>query len=105
MEAEILSEIKEAEKKADETIERAKRGKESLVHEAKINASKLLAAGEVEIRKLQEKKIADFKEKAGLLREEKLAEGSAAAKQIKAKAEKSTAKAVEFILKKFEEMI
>ena len=105
MEAEILGEIKDAERKADETIERAKRESESIVQEAIRNSSKLLAAKEDELRKLQEKKIVDFREKTKLIKEEKVGEGKAQAKQLKAKAEKNAAMAVEIVLKKFEEMI
>jgi len=105
MEAEILSEIRNSERKADEILENAKRQKEAILQEAVANSSKLLAANTDELRKLQEKKIMDFREKARLLKEEKLAEGRNAAKQIAAKAEKNIAKAVEFALKRFEEMI
>ena len=105
MEAEILIEIRDSEKKAEELIERAKREKDSILQEAAKASSKLLAAKEEEIRKLQEKKIMEFREKARLLKEDKLADGRNSAKQLKAKAEKNIAKAVDFILKKFEEMI
>ena len=47
----------------------------------------------------------DFREKAKLLKEDKLAEGKIPVKQLKTKAEKNIAKAVELVLKKFEEMI
>ena len=105
MEAEILTEIIESEKRADETIEGAKREKESIIQEALADSSKLLAAKEEEIRKLQEKKIADFRDKAKLIREEKMAESRNAIKQIKAKADKNAAKSVDFIIKKLEERI
>ena len=105
MEAEILGEIKDTERKADETIERAKRESESIVQEAIRNSSRLLAAKEDELRKLQEKKIIDFREKSRIAKEEKIGEGRAQARQLKAKAEKNVAKAVELVLKKFEEMI
>jgi len=105
MEAEILGEIKDTERKADETIERAKRECESIVQEAAKNSSKMLAAKEDELRKLQERKIMDFREKAKLMKEEKIAEGKIQAKQLKAKAEKNAAKAVELVLNRFEEMI
>lgn len=104
-EAEILIEIKEAEKKADEVIERANREKESMLHQAAINSTKMLAAKEQEIRKLQEKKIMEFRDKARLIKAEKIADGKSMAKQLKAKAEKNISKAVEFVLKKFEDMI
>ena len=47
----------------------------------------------------------DFREKAKLIGEEKSAEGKMAAKQLKAKSEKNIGKAVDSILKKFEEMV
>jgi len=105
MEAEILTEIKDAEKRADETIERAKSEKERILQEATRNSSKLLGEKEIEIKKLQEKKVIDFREKARLIKEEKLAEGKTLTKQLKTKAEKNIAKAVDAVLKKFEEMI
>ena len=57
MEAEILLEIKDTEKKADETIEKAKREAESIVQEAIRNSSRLLAAKQDELRKIQEKRL------------------------------------------------
>lgn len=105
MEVEILSEIRNSEKKAEETVENAKREKELIIREAMKNSSKLLSDNEAEIRKLHEKKISDFKEKAKLIREEKLAEGKTAINQSKAKADKNIAKAVEFVIKKFEEAV
>lgn len=105
MEAEILTEIRDSERMADEILERAKREKESIVQDAVRNSAKLLSVKEEEIRKVQEKKIIDFREKAKLIREEKLAEGKAAVKQLKAKAEKNIQKAAELVIKKFEEMV
>mgnify|MGYP001560875542 CR=1 FL=1 len=99
MEAEILSEIRESEKKADEIIERAKREKEVIIQEAIRNSTKLFAAKEEEIRKAQEKKIMDFREKAKLIKEEKIADGKATVKQARAKAEKNIAKAAELVMK------
>lgn len=105
MEADILSEIRDSEKKADEIIEMAKREKEAILHQARVNSSKFLASKEEEIKKLQEKKLMEFREKAKLIREEKLAEGKSIAKQLKAKSEKNIPKAVELVIKKFEETI
>ena len=105
MEAEILSEIRESEKRADEIIERAKKEKETIIQEAIRNSTKLFAAKEEEIRKAQEKKIMDFREKAKLIKEEKIADGKATVKQARAKAEKNIAKAAELVMKKFEESI
>ena len=105
MESEILSEIRDSEKRADEIMERAKREKDAIVQDAIRNSLRLLSEKEQEARKAQEKKIADFREKARLIREEKLAEGKTAARQLKTKAEKNIAKAVEIVIKKFEEMV
>jgi len=105
MEAEILSEIKEAEKKADEIIEMAKKESESILHNAAVNSSKLLTERQEEIKKSKEKKIMDFRDKAKLIKEEKLAEGKVMVKQIKSKAEKNISKAIDFVLQKFEETI
>ncbi len=104
-EAEMLSEIRDAEKKSDEIIDRAGREKESILHQASFNSSKMLIAKEDELRKLREKKLMEFQVKARLIKDEKIAEGKAAVKQLKAKAEKNIPKAVEFTLKKFEEMV
>ena len=105
MEAEILGEIKEAEQMADEIIERAKREKESIISKAIADSAKLIADKKEEIRKSQEKKLMEFREKAKLIKEEKLGESKIAVKQLKAKAEKNIPKAVDFVMKKFEEMI
>lgn len=101
----ILAEIKESEKKADEILERAKNEKDRIVHEARSNASKFLALKDEEIKKSREKKISEYRDRAKLLEEERLAEGRLSAKQIKSKSEKNTQKAVDFVLKKFEEMV
>ena len=105
MEAEILSEIRDSERKADESIERARREKEEIVRQAIVNSSKLLAEKKEEMRKLQEKKIMEFRDKARLIKEEKIAEGKTVAKQLKAKSEKNIEKAIDFIMKQFEEVI
>ena len=105
MEFEILSEIRESEKRADEILEKAKREKDSIIQESIRNSSRLLSEKEAEVRKSQEKRIMDFREKARLIREEKLAEGKLAVKQLRAKAEKHIAKAAELVAKKFEEAI
>ena len=104
-EIEILGEIRESEKRADEILEMAKKEKESIIQDSIKNSSKLLSEKEEEIRKAREKKIMDFREKAKLIREEKLAEGKAAAKLMKAKADKNIGKAAELVVKKFEEGI
>ena len=105
MEFEILSEIRESEKRADEILEKAKREKDSIIQESIRNSSRLLSEKEAEVRKSQEKRIMDFREKARLIREEKLAEGKLAVRQLRAKAEKHIAKAAELVAKKFEEAI
>ena len=105
IESSILTEIKEFEKKADEILERANKQKDSIIYDSVVNSSKLLSAKEGEIKKLQEKKTMEFKDKSKLIIDEKITEGKITAKQIKTKSEKNIPKAVEFVMKKFEEMM
>ena len=100
----ILAEIRESEKKADEILEKARREKDSIIQQAARDSSKLISSKEDEIKKNQEAKLADFREKSKLIAEEKMAEGKISAKQVKSRSEKNAAKAVEFVMKKFEEM-
>lgn len=104
-ETEILSEIKESEKQSEEIIEKAKREQERILSDARKNSSKLLAAKKQEIIEAQEKKIMDFRNKAGSLRGEKVKEGKKTANQAKVKAEKNISKAIDFVMEKFEETI
>ena len=104
-EAEILSEIRDAEKKSGEAIEKARIESESILREASKNSSSLLGRIQEDIIKSKEKRIADFREKLRLIREEKLNEASESIMDIKSKAEKNIPKAIEHILEKFEEGI
>ena len=104
-EVSVLSEIKESEKKAKEILEKAKSEQDSIIQQARLDASRLLLQKTEEIKKLQEKKIMEFRDKVNLLSEEKIIEGRALAKQLKSKAEKGRGKAVELVMKKFEEMV
>ena len=105
MESEILSEIKEAEKIADEIMERAERESESLIVQANVSSANLIAEKEHELKKLQEKKIMSARDRAKILKDEKLAEGRDVVKDIRTKVEKNIQKAADFIIKKFEEML
>ena len=104
-EASILMEIREAEKKAEEIIEKTGLQKASIVQEAGKEAARLVSSKLEEIRKGQEKKITDFREKSRLLGEERISEGKIQAKLTKSKSDKNMQKAVDFVLKKFGEMI
>ena len=101
----VLAEIRESEKKSDEILEKAGSERESIIHQARLDASKLISGKTEELKKAQEKKIMEFRDKVKLLNEEKISEGKMMARQLKAKADKNSAKAVELVLKKFEEMI
>lgn len=104
-EVEILLEIRNSESKADDIIEKAKLEKESTIKEAAVNASRLMALKEEDAKKLHDKKVMESRDKIRLLREEKLAEGKNVVKLVKAKAEKNIAKAVDFVMSKFEEVM
>lgn len=105
MEAEILLEIKNSEKKAEEIIEKANMEKKKILEKTKINSSKLLDEKKDEIRLSQEKKIVSFREKIKSVKNEKLKDGKKVLRTIKTKAEKNITDAVELIIKKFEELI
>lgn len=98
----VLGEIRESEKKAEEILEKAKSEQDSIIRQAGLDASKLLAQKTEEIKKYQEKKIMEFRDRVKLLSEEKIAEGSALAKQLRSKADKNGGKAVELVMKTFE---
>ncbi len=55
-EAEILNEIRNSEKKADEIVEKANKEKEAILQEAVKSSSGLLETKKEEIKKSQEKK-------------------------------------------------
>ncbi len=101
----VLTEIKESEEKADAILEKAKSERDLIIQQAKLDASKLIAEKAADIKKAQEKKLMDFKDRVKLLSEEKIIEGKTLAKQLKSKADKNSSKAIELVLKKFEEMI
>ena len=103
--AEILLEIKNSEKKADDTLNDARKQRDSIIQEAVDASSKLIESKRSELSKQSEKKISDFKEKSHLLREEKLNEGKGIVKQVRSKSDKNVPKAVDHIIAKFEEMI
>ena len=105
MEAEILVEIKEAEKKAEEMLHSAEQKKHAITSEAVANASKLVAKEEERLGMTHDEKIVAFRDIAKHLKEEKLAEGKTAAKQLKAKSGKNIRNAVDFVMKKVDEMV
>ena len=101
----ILNEIKEAEKKAEAMLEKAREEKENIIHDAVVEASKSFSKKSEEIKSNSEKKISESREKAKQIREEKIEEGKKLAKQISSKSSKKADEAADFIIKKFEEMI
>ena len=105
MEAEIFTEIKEAEKKADEIIEEANLDSERIVQEARNKASKMLAQELERIDKEKSDKIMEFKGKVHVLRETKISEGKESLKILKQNAQKNRDAAVELVIKKFYDII
>lgn len=104
-ETEILSEIRDSEKKVGDIIEKAKIEKQEIIDKAVRDSLKLLAAKKEEIRKSQEEKLIDFINQASSRKAKKLGEGKKLATQIKAEAEKNVNNSIDFVMKKFEEMI
>ena len=105
LEVNILAEIRSAEKKADELLQRAKAERDSILHEASSSASGFVSRRMEEIKNGHDRKISDYREKAKLIKEEKLAEGKDAIKAMKSKSDRNLQKAVEFVVKRFEEMV
>jgi vacuolar-type H+-ATPase subunit H len=105
VEANILKEVMACEKKAEIIITGAEKQKESILHEARINASRLLLQKEEDIRKSKEKRIADARSKSKKLHEEKLNEGALLADKIRSKASKNMKKSIGHVMKKFEDYI
>lgn len=101
-EAEILSQIRNSEKKAEEIIESGIRQKEVILQDAVRSSSELLNGKKEELAKLEEKKIINFRNKAESAKEEKLKEGRETVAQMKKKAAKNLNKAVEYVMKEFE---
>jgi vacuolar-type H+-ATPase subunit H len=104
-ETDILSEIRNSEAQSEEIIEKAEKKKGVIVQDAVKNSSELLSKTKEDLVKLWENKVLSARDKAKLIKEDKLKEGKKAADQLKKKGEKNVSKAVEFIIEKFEEMI
>ena len=101
----IFSQIKEFEKKAEEIAEKANREKELILQKARLKASDLLEEKEELIEKNKEKKVNSYMEKLKESREKKISEGKEKVDQLKKESSKKIAKAVDFVLEKFEEMM
>ena len=101
-ETEILKEIRDSEKRAEDMLEKAKVESDAILDDAQKNSSELLSKKKGEIRKLQEKKLSGSRAKAESLKKEKLEEGKKAVKQLRTKAGKNVGKAVDFVMENFE---
>ncbi|MDP6648351.1 MAG: V-type ATPase subunit subunit G family protein [Candidatus Woesearchaeota archaeon] len=104
-ETEILTEIRGSEKRAEQIIEKANGEKKAILDDAIMNSSELLNKTKEEIRKLQEQRTINARDKAKSIKEEKLKQGKKTADQLRKKVEKNINKAVDFVMEKFEEMI
>ena len=104
-ESKILKEIRISEKESEEIIGGAVKEQERIIDSAKKISSRMLEDKKEEVRREQEKNLADLKEKTDSIRKEKIEDGKKAAKQMKVKAEKNINKAVDFVMNKFGEMI
>ncbi len=105
MEAEIFVEIKKAEEKAEEMLQKASAESERIIRESNGRASALLMKGMESIEKEKAEKIQQFRDKIHILRETKISEGSETVKKMRQKAQKNRDAAVRFIIEKFHEMV
>ena len=101
----IISEVKDAEKKADVLIERAKKEADELVQSAKHEASTVIRKEEDLFAKEQEKKLSELKDTLAASKVEEAQETAKEISEIKAKAKKNQAKAIAHIIKAFEDKI
>jgi len=105
MEGNIFLEIKEFEKRADEAVEKANKEKEGILQGARLKASRLIREAEEQAEREKGKKVASFADKLKQANEVKIAEERLRVGQMKKNASKKMGEAVEFVLKKFEEMM
>ncbi len=101
-EAEILKEIRTSEDESEDMLKKAEAEKQRIIEKAKKDSLKAISDKKGGIIKEQEEKLAALRERAASLRNEKLQESSKSVKQLKAKSEKNTSKAVDFVMEKFE---
>jgi|ETNmetMinimDraft_11_1059920.scaffolds.fasta_scaffold234760_1 ATP synthase H subunit len=101
--AEIFKEIKEVEKKVEGIIENAKEQSEKVILEARKNSNDLLSKKQKEADKKKESMIDEAKGKIKVESDIKVEEGKKGIEKEKKKISKNVDKAVNFILKKFEE--
>ena len=105
MEAEIFSEIKQAEKESEETIESAGLERDKIIQNAKNRASNMLSSNIREIDEESSKKIQQFKNNVHVFRETRLSEGKESLKKLKQKTQKNIPSAQKLIVQKFYDMI
>ncbi len=102
-EAEILNEIRESEKKADEIMDRAIKEKESILQESIKRASAFLIEKQTEIDLLKDRKIAEFKENSKFILQKKIEDARIIVAKLKSDSEKEISNGTFLIIKKFEE--
>ena len=104
-EAEILKEIRTSEEESEGMLKKAEAEKQKIIEKAKKDSLKAISDSKGRIMREQEEKLVALREKASSLRNENLQESQSSIAQLKAKAEKNISKAVDFVIKKFEEMV
>jgi vacuolar-type H+-ATPase subunit H len=104
-EVEILKEIKESERLADDLIEKANKESQKIVEDARKSSAERFNQKTEEISKAKGDKIAALRVRASSLKNEKINLGKKVEEQLLAKSSKNIDKAVNFVIKKFEEMI
>ena len=103
--AEILSEIKVAEKEAKALVARAIETKNKKITEAQAQSRDIIRSAEEEARKYADSEIDKAKALIKEEREKIILKGKADADAIKAKAKKNVVNATKFILTEFERAV
>jgi V/A-type H+-transporting ATPase subunit G/H len=103
--ADILLQVKKAEKEAESMINESKQAKEKKIIDAKSRARELIEATKKEAIENAEQEIARAKDRIKAEKEKIIQEGLAQAQLIKTNANKNIAKSTDYLLDQFERTV
>jgi len=103
--ADILLQVKKAEKDAQSMISKSKQAKEQKIIDAKSRVGELIEATKKEAIENAEQEIARAKEQIKSEKEKIIHEGLSQAQSIKTNAEKNIAKSTDYLLDQFERTV
>ncbi|NQV08800.1 hypothetical protein HQ529_03035 [Candidatus Woesearchaeota archaeon] len=105
MEKKILEEIKEAEKKSKRIVENSHIKKELIIQKGKEKAKEMIKEQETKSEQEKEKEVSSKMKQLEETKQEIIRNGDKEVKKIGSTAEKNISKAVDYVLKKFNEKV